>query len=121
MEQNERIHKLGVRSLEIRKEIGFLKALPIEIRREAAAIVAGGVSVNIVAKTLGVNRHTMIEWAEKYCPVEESPEVGFSEVRVVDEKQTFEVRLSATVQGCRIELTGQDYALLQRLLRKIGV
>jgi DNA-binding XRE family transcriptional regulator len=124
MSQEDRIHKLGVRSLEIRKEIGFLKALPIEIRKEAAALVASGVSVNVMAKTLGVNRNTMIDWSQKHKPsIESANEItsGFNEVRVVDEKPSFEVRLSATVQGVRVELIGRDFAHLQRLLRKLGV
>lgn len=122
MEQGNQIYQLGVRCLEIRKEFGFLKALPIEVRREAAAIVADGVPVKLVAKAIGVTRNTAADWAAKYKPIEKpvAVEDGFREVHVIDEKQNFEVKLSATIQGVRVELVGQDYALLQRLLRKLG-
>ena len=122
MEQGNRIYQLGVRCLEIRKDVGFLKSLPIEVRREAAAIVAEGAPLKVVAKAIGVTRNTVAEWAVKYKPIEKPVVVedGFREVHVIDEKQMFEVKLSATIQGVRVELVGQDYALLQRLLRKLG-
>ncbi len=124
MEQSDRIYQLGVRCLEIRKEVGFLKALPTEVRREAVAIVTEGAPLRAVAKTLGVSRNTLVDWVAKFKPSAKASDsdviIGFNEVLVIDEKQNFEVKLSTTIQGVRVELIGRDYALLQRLLRKLG-
>ena len=103
MEQSDRIYQLGVRCLEIRKEVGFLKALSTEVRREAVAMVSDGAPLRAVAKTLGVSRNTLVDWVAKFKPAVKAGDsdvsVGFNEVLVIDEKQNLEVKLSSTIHG----------------------
>lgn len=122
MEKQDRINELAIKAWEYRKKFRFLKALPIEIREAAGSLVASGCSVNALAKSLGVNRNTMIEWGRKFeKPLNKDGAVGFSEVIITEEEPSaFEVRLSAEVQGCRVEIRGCDFSLLERLLRKMG-
>ena len=116
MDHNERLYQLGVSAWEFRRQNGFSKALPEEIRVGVAELVTAGVSGVAIAKTLGVTKTTVGEWKKKYSkPCEE-----FREVAIVDERPKFEVKLLAEVQGCRVEFTGSDFSLLQRLLRKLS-
>lgn len=121
MNQSDQLYQLGMRAWEYRRQNGFSKALPKEIRIEAALLAEGGAVHSELAKTLGVTKATIVEWQKSYSksPVEAN-RAGFSEVAVVEERSAFEVKLSAKVQGCRVELTGSDFSLLQRLLRKLG-
>jgi len=117
MNQNDQLYQLGVSAWEFRRQNGFSKALPEEIRSGVAELLSAGVSGTAIAKTLGVTKTTIGEWKKKYS----KPVIAdFREVTVVDERPSFEVKLSATVQGCQVELTGSDFSLLQRLLRKLG-
>lgn len=115
-EQNQLI-ELGERVWRHRKEYGFTKKLPEEIQREAGALCKSGVTAYSIGKALGVPRNSVTEWMHRYADNDST----FSELAIVESPKTnFEVRLSATVQGCRVAITGGDYSLLQRLLRKMG-
>ena len=39
---------------------------------------------------------------------------------VDDKKPNLEIKLSTNLQNCRVEITGSDYYLLQRLLKKLN-
>ena len=121
MNQNDRLYQLGMKAWEFRKQAGFSKALPEEFRKEAAECVHSGLTQASVARSMGVSKATILEWSKKYAKADASLESGqFSEVQITEGRPRFEVRLSTTVQGCKVELTGTDFSLLQRLLRKLG-
>ncbi len=117
MNQRDQLYQLGLKAWEFRKEMGFTKALPEEIRNEAVELSRSGVAGATIAKALGVTKTSVFDWKKKY-PKEEVAD--FSEVAVVEARPTIEIKLASSVQGCRVEIVGSDYSLLQRLMRKIG-
>jgi DNA-binding transcriptional ArsR family regulator len=121
MDQKDRLYELAMRAWEFRKQRGFLKALPEEIRREVYQAVGAGIPASAISKAIGVGQSTIAYWIEKYTKLEEEERVNkFSEVKVVAEKDAIEIRITTKVQGCRVELCGSDYSHLERLLRKLG-
>ncbi|MBY0384850.1 helix-turn-helix domain-containing protein [bacterium] len=120
MDKNQEMYDLGVRAWEHRRTQGFSKGLPEEIKMEAGRLVSEGFQLAQMAKVLGITTTTVHDWKQRYLLSKKSKEPSFNEVAVADDKTKFEIKLSATVLGCRVELSGTDYALLQRLLRKLG-
>jgi len=118
MNQNEKLIDIGQKVLEFRKENGFSKKLSLELQKEVAAICNSGVTAYAIEKAIGIQRNTITEWAKKH-----QPEPQFSEVNLVDEinrKPSIEIKLSTVIHGCRVEIVGSDYSLLQRLIRKLS-
>jgi len=121
MEQKGPLVELGRQVWEFRREMGFAKALPWEIRERAVGLLESGISLTDMGNALGVPKTTVSDWAKKYSKSSEAPEpIGnFQEVQVVEERPVFEVRVTAKVQGCCIEIRGAEFVVLQRLLRKL--
>lgn len=122
---NEEVILLGEKVWLHRKQFGFLKQLPKELQKEVAELSNQGVSAVTLSKGLGIDRKTVVAWSLKYQVKKAEPEItnnDFSEVEVVHEKKNnYEVKLKSIIQGCVVELTGSDFSLLQRLMRKLGV
>lgn len=117
MNNDEKLLKLGTKVLEYRKQFGFSKKLSTEIQSEVAILCQSGVTPYALEKAIGVQRNTITDWSRRYAENKNK----FSEVNIVDPvKPNYEVKLYATVQGCRVEIFGSDYSLLQRLLRKMS-
>jgi transposase-like protein len=114
---SDQLCQLSVKVWEFRKEFGFSKSLPEEIRIAASELTSSGTSLVSVAKALGVSKGTVSDWKQKYF---RKTAASFSEVRVVESKPSYEIKLSAQVQSCRAEITGSDFSLLQRLIRKLS-
>ncbi len=115
---------LAIQVFEFRKQNGFSKKLSDEIQNQAARICKSGVTAYAIGKAIGVPRNTIADWTKKlliqYKDVDENTN-PFSEVKIVSEsKPKLEIKLSALIKGCHVEIVGQDYALLQRLLKKIS-
>lgn len=121
MDKNQEMYDLGVRAWDHRRQQGFSKGLPEEIKMEAGRLVSQGFQLAQMAKVLGVTTTTVHDWKQRYLLNKKAKEPSFNEVAVVEDKSNFEIKLSAAVSGCRVELTGTDYALLQRMLRRLGV
>ncbi len=120
MDKNQEMYDLGARAWGHRSKLGFSKGLLEEIKMESVRLVINGFAVSQVAKVLEVTSTTLQDWKRRY-ELNQQPEIAsFSEVAVTDDKTKYEIRLSAYLIGCRVELTGTDYSLLQRLLRKLG-
>lgn len=116
MKERDQLIQLGAKVWEYRKEFGFSKKLSEDIQREAAKLCKSGLTAYSIGKALGVPRNTISDWTNRFA----AEEPIFSEVAVVDSNKTnFEVRLSSIVEGCRVEITGTDYSVLQRLLRRM--
>ena len=117
MDQKEQLQILGAKAWDFRRQTGFTKSLPQEIQKEAAELASKGLANLIVARALGVTKSSVVEWKKKYS---KSEIANFAEVHLVDERPSIEVRVSGRVQGCLVEITGADFSLLQRLMRKLG-
>jgi hypothetical protein len=120
VDHKEEICKLGAKAWKFRREAGFTKGLPKSIRIEATELFSAGVSGTALAKALGVTHKTISDWSKKYSKPEESEVAEFTEVTVVGERPELEAKLIGHVQGVRVELTGSDFSLLQRLFRRLG-
>jgi transcriptional regulator with XRE-family HTH domain len=121
MDHKEAVYKLGSEAWEFRRQSGFSKSLPVEIQVGVSELVAAGVSRLALAKALGVTDKTISNWAKKHLKSEPiSKDDSFNEVTVVDERPALEAKLIGRVHGCRVELTGSDFSLLQRLFRKLA-
>lgn len=117
MAQNDRLYELAHIAWEFRKRNGFSKSLPDEVRRGAIELLDAGVSAMEIAKAFGITKTAVGDWQKKYRT---EHTLGFKEVPVVSERPAFEIRLTGQAQGCRVEVTGSDFSLLQRLLRRLG-
>jgi transposase-like protein len=120
VDKNQEMYDLGARAWEHRRKLGFSKGLPEELKMDGARLVVSGLPLAQVAKILGVTTTTLNDWKQRYQLNQKTEIPSFCEVAVTDDKAKYEVRLSAQVMGCRVELSGTDYSLLQRLLRKLG-
>ncbi len=126
MDHKKALYELGSQAWDYRKTQGFLKSLPADIRMRAAKLVIDGSPMSQVAKVLGVTNGAVHEWRKSYQL--KNQDIGSSstalaqmtEVAVVDTTLNYEIKLTSEVHGCRVELCGTDYSLLQRLLRKLG-
>ena len=118
MEKEQKLIELGEKVWRFRKENGFSKKIPIVLQTEAAKLCQTGVTAYAIGKALGIPRNTISEWTQREKPVS-----TFSEVPIVEEKSTeskFQIKVFSEIQGCHVEITGKDFPLLQRLLRKLG-
>ena len=89
-----------------------------EIQIEIARLCQSGISAYALEKATGVQRNTILAWKNRFAEKNKSQ---FSELSIVEEpKSNYEVKLSGIVQGCRVEIIGTDYSLLQRLLKKMS-
>jgi transposase-like protein len=117
MSQNDRLYELAQIAWEFRKQNGFSKNLPDEVRRGGVELSDAGMSVAEIAKAIGVTKTAVGDWKKKYKTANSA---GFKEASIVSERPAIEIKLSGQVQGCRVEITGPDFSLLQRLLQKLG-
>ena len=118
MENQKKLVEIGSKVWEFRKINGFSKKLSVEIQTEIAKLCLSGITAYALEKATGVQRNSIVDWKNKIVQQEKSE---FSEVKVVEEtKPRYEVRLLATVHDCRVEIIGNDYSLLQRLIRKMS-
>lgn len=118
MEKDKKLIELGEKVWRFRKEYGFSKKIPSDLQIEAAKLCHSGITAYALGKALGVPRNTVAEWV-----VRQDKATTFTEVPVVDEKSVqskFEIKVFSEIHGCRVEITGKDFPLLQRLLRKLG-
>ena len=118
MEEETKLIEIGSKVWAFRKANGFSKKLSIEIQQEIANLCATGITAYALERATGVQRNTIMDWKNRMAVKDK---VEFVEVNVTPEpKSTYEVKLLAQVQGCRVEISGVDYSLLQRLLRKLS-
>jgi hypothetical protein len=118
MNEQEKLFQLGSRVWEYRKTNGFTKKLSAEIQKEASELCSSGITAYSIGKAIGVPRNTVSDWMHRFA---QKKMTEFSELKVVEkQRQDFEIKLSTTIQGCKVEIVGHDYSLLQRLLRKMS-
>lgn len=118
MEIDSKLIEIGSKVWDYRKANGFSKKLSAEIQMEIARLCQSGITAYALEKATGIQRNTIMDWKNRFV---ENKKSDFIEVNIAQEsKPAFEVKLSGAVQGCRIEITGVDYSLLQRLLKKMS-
>ena len=120
MKEDKKLVDLATKVFEFRRQHGFTSKLSEEIHSQAAELCSAGFTPYTVAKTIGVPQITVAAWHRKY-QTKSLKSDSFSEVKLVDDKKpNLEIKLSANIQKCRVEITGSDYYLLQRLLKKLN-
>jgi hypothetical protein len=124
MGKDNQLIALGEKIWLHRKQHGFSKKLPPELRSEIVKIVNEGKTSYSVSRVLGISKNTIADWVKSQEP---SAVPTFNELQVVESspspspKPGFEVKLTGEVQGCKVEITGNDFSLLQRLFQKLSL
>ena len=118
MDEETKLIEIGSKVWDFRKANGFSKKLSSEIQLEIANLCAAGTTAYALEKATGVQRNTIMDWKNRFAEKNKSQ---FVEVSIAPEsKSTYEVKLFAQVQGCRVEITGGDFSLVQRIMRKLS-
>lgn len=120
---SESIRELAEKVWKWRKENGYLKSLPKEIRHDCCEVIFGGEKQTDVAKAIGVSPKSVFLWFDKYrsekevtnqfVEIKESAENGQQAIN------KYEVHLSMTAHDCKIEIRGSDFAIVNRLMKKL--
>lgn len=102
METETKLIEIGSKVWKFRKAHGFSKKLSIEIQTEVANLCQSGVTAYALEKATGIQRTVVTDWKNRLA---EKSKSDFSEVSIAqDSKPTYEVKLFAKVQGCRVEI-----------------
>jgi transposase-like protein len=106
-----------------RKENGYLKSLPKEIRRDCCEVVSSGAKQSEVAKAIGVSPKSVFNWYDKYKSEKEITN-QFVEIKDVEKTEQslinkYEVHLFMSAHGCKIEIRGSDFSVVNRLMKKL--
>jgi hypothetical protein len=106
-----------------RKENGYLKSLPKEIRNECCEVISSGEKQSDVAKAIGVSPKSVFNWYDKYKSEKEITtqfiEIKDAEKNELSSINKYEVHLSMTAHGCKIEIRGSDFSIVNRLMKKL--
>jgi len=117
MEKEQKLIELGEKVWRFRRENGLTKKISSELQLEAARLCKSGITAYSIGKALGVPRNTISDWVHRHEKLS-----VFSEASIIDEKPeqtSFQVKVTSEVQGCHVEITGKDFSLLQKLLRRL--
>ncbi len=106
-----------------RKENGYLKSLPKEIRFQCCEVILSGAKQTDVAKAIGVSPKSVFLWYDKYKSEKEITS-QFIEIKDIDKSEQqstnkYEVHLSMSAHGCKIEIRGSDFSVVNRLMKKL--
>ncbi len=106
-----------------RKENGYLKSLPKEIRQDCCEVISSGEKQSDVAKAIGVSPKSVFLWYDKYKSEKEITS-QFIEIKDAEKNEQssinkYEVHLSMTAHGCKIEIRGCDFSVVNRLMKKL--
>ena len=120
---SESIRELAEKVWKWRKENGYLKSLPKEIRLDCCEVIFAGEKQTDVAKAIGVSPKSVFLWFDKYKSEKEVTN-QFIEIKesAENEHQTtnkYEVHLSMAAHGCNIEIRGSDFSVVNRLMKKL--
>lgn len=120
---SESIQALAEKVWKWRKENGYLKSLPKEIRFECCEVIFSGAKQTDVAKAIGVSPKSVFNWYDKYKSEKEILN-QFVEIKDVEKNEQssinkYEVHLSMSTHGCKIEIRGSDFSVVNRLMKKL--
>jgi hypothetical protein len=122
---SESIQDLAEKVWKWRKENGYLKSLPKEIRHDCCEVIFSGEKQTDVAKAIGVSPKSVFLWFDKYKSEKEITS-QFVEIKKSTEPEftsstsnKYEVHLSMSAHGCKIEIRGCDFSVVNRLMKKL--
>ncbi len=120
---SESIQVLAEKVWKWRKENGYLKSLPKEIRHDCCELIFSGEKQAVIAKAIGVSSKSVFNWYDKYKSEKEITN-QFIEIKDVEKSEQlttnkYEVHLSMSAHGCKIEIRGYDFATVNRLMQKL--
>lgn len=120
---SESIQSLAEKVWKWRQANGYLKSLPKEIRHDCCEVIFAGEKQTDVAKAVGVSPKSVFLWFDKYKSEKEITN-QFIEIKnssQIEQPTTnkYEVHLSMTAQGCKIEIKGSDFSVVNRLMKKL--
>ena len=119
---SESIQELAEKVWKWRKENGYLKSLPKEIRHDCCEVIFSGEKQTDVAKAIGVSPKSVFLWFDKY---KSEKEITNQFIEIKDPVQSeqaiskYEVHLSMSAHGCKIEIKGKDFSVVNRLMKKL--
>ena len=120
---SESIQALAEKVWKWRKENGYLKSLPKEIRFECCEVIFSGAKQTDVAKAIGVSPKSVFNWFDKYKSEKEITnqfiEIKDAEKNELSSTNKYEVHLSMSAHGCQIEIRGSDFSVVNRLMKKL--
>jgi len=120
---SESIQALAEKVWKWRKENGYLKSLPKEIRFECCEVIFSGAKQTDVAKAIGVSPKSVFNWFDKYKSEKEITnqfiEIKDAEKNELSSTNKYEVHLSMSAHGCQIEIRGSDFSIVNRLMKKL--
>ena len=120
---SESIQELAEKVWKWRKENGYLKSLPKEIRHDCCEVIFSGEKQTDVAKAIGVSPKSVFLWFDKYKSQKEitSQFIEIKDSAQIEQPTTnkYEVHLSMTAHGCKIEIKGSDFSVVNRLMKKL--
>lgn len=120
---SESIQALAEKSWKWRKENGYLKTLPKEFRIECCEVISSGAKQSDVAKAIGVSPKSVFNWYDKYKSEKEITS-QFVEINDFEKSEPmasskYEVHLSMSAHGCKIEIRGSDFSVVNRLMKQL--
>lgn len=120
---SESIQALAEKVWKWRKENGYLKSLSKEIRNDCCEVIFLGAKQSDVAKAIGVSPKSVSNWYDKYKAEKEITN-KFIEIKDIDKSEQqstnkYEVHLSMSAHGCKIEIRGCDFSVVNRLMKKL--
>ncbi len=120
---SESIQALAEKVWKWRQANGYLKSLPKEIRHECCEVIFSGEKQTDVAKAVGVSPKSVFLWFDKYKSEKEIKD-QFIEIKSQSQIEPgatnkYEVHLSMSAHGCRIEIIGNDFSVVNRLMKKL--
>lgn len=120
---SESIQSLAEKVWKWRQANGYLKSLPKEIRHECCEVIFSGEKQTDVAKAVGVSPKSVFLWFDKYKSEKEITN-QFVEIKNsahIEQPTTnkYEVHLSMSAHGCKIEIKGSDFSVVNRLMKKL--
>lgn len=120
---SESIQILAEKVWKWRKENGYLKSLPKEIRYDCCEVILSGAKQSDVAKAIGVSSKSVFNWYDKYKSDKEITN-QFVEIKDIEKNEQslinkYELHLSMSAHGCQIEIRGSDFSVVNRLMKKL--
>lgn len=120
---SESIQVLAEKVWKWRKENGYIKSLPKEIRHECCEVIFLGEKQSDVARAIGVSPKAVFLWLDKYKSEKQS-NTQFIEIKDVEKKEhlsmnKYEVHLFMSAHGCKVEIRGSDFSVVNRLMKKL--
>ena len=129
MANADSIKKIAEKVWAWRQQNGYLKSLSKELRAECCEVIFAGETQTDVAKAIGVSPKSVFTWYDKYKSEKElsSQFIELKSSIAASDKPTsvstsenkYKINLSMQAYGCDITITGSDFSIVNRLMKKL--